>query len=721
MAANPSEGRFRLELSREGWGSLGFGSARYVEAGADVGRVHRAVQGAFLRLRTPTDEAPFGLELDAVAAPGQEAGLARREMHERFESTGGSLFFLAGRPVVAGSEVVRVEWRDAVTQLPMRELQLQRLRDYTLDPLSGRLLLARPLSFFAQDSLLQSDPLTLGLTAVLVVDYEYLDAAPADGVLAGALRGRLGPVRLAASAFRQGDYGLYRGSADAKLWLRGELAYSQGAVQGLGFSRDGGLSVQRAAPVDSEGLGVTLRARTRGLFNRGFWDAAWRWRQSGFQDIAQVGALQQVSLRGEQPLGPVTVAVLGDYRDMVDPRAPFSGARVRAFTAGGGVGYEQPGWGVRLETRTFGASQSAESSPGFGVTVGLAGRYRVAPWLQLRAGYRQQVYRQGGADLSFASVGVDVKPDQKLELGLRAGWGPSLGPQVWGSVAYSRDDETWYGVQSIDADAPGTGERRFVAGVRQQLDPTTAVFAEDISFTVSGRYERGALLLEGQPEGRARNAGGLSLGLERGWLRLFASGEVRDEQGTVPLRQFVVTGGGEARLHRDVSLTARALWTHSTQAGEMTGRSLDATAAVAWRFSSGAVLARYAYRQNWSASFEERLHVVSVLPTLRFGDRFALGAGGHLGFTRFGPILTGSLRPSVRLWAGLEIAGEAAARSLAPDGGSWASLRGELGYRFDQRFFVGMGYTAFGFSGTGLESGATASRDRLYLRTEVSY
>jgi hypothetical protein len=153
----------------------------------------------------------------------------------------------------------------------------------------------------------------------------------------------------------------------------------------------------------------------------------------------------------------------------------------------------------------------------------------------------------------------------------------------------------------------------------------------------------------------------------------------------------------------------------------LTGRTVDATAAIAWRFGRGAVLARYAYKQNWAPSFEEKLHVVSLLPTVRFGDRFAISAGANLGLTRFGPIFSASIRPSVRLFAGLEIAGEAAARTLAPDGGSWASLRGELGYRFDHRFFVGAGYTAFGFSGTGLESGATASKDRVYLRTEVSY
>ncbi len=750
IASNPSEGRFRLELSREGWGRLGYGSARWFQAAADAGRAHRAVQGAFLELKTPTEKTPFGVELKALAALPQAdllSGLSRRPMHERFESTGGSLFFLAKSSVVEGSELLRVEWRDAVTQLPVRELHLQRLRDYTIDFFSGRVLLARPLSFFASESLLQTDPLTAGVVAVLVVDYEYLESGlGTDGVLGGELRARLGPVKLTGSAFRDGTYALFRAAAEAKLgpvWLSAEGAKSFGGVQGLAFSRDGGLTSPPVATsaADSTGFAVTLRARAKGLFGKGSWDAAWRRRQEGFEDTAQLGALNQVSLRGEQPLGPIVVAALIDFREMRDPRDPFSDARITGRTLGGGVGYEQPGWGVRLEAREFQQTLEGETRGGF--TLGLAARYRLTRWLQLRAGYRQQLISLGGMELSFASLGVDVKPSEKLELGLRGGWGPVLGPQVWGTVSYSAGDETWYGVHSIDADAPGAGERRLVTGVRQQIDPATAVFVEDVSatdvdglrlaravgltqrvddaFTVTARYEHGARALDGLAPDVARNAGGLTLAYERDALRFFARGEVRDEQGARTLRQFVASGGGEWRVHRDVSITARALWTHSTKEGLMVGRTVDATAAIAWRLGRGALLARYAYQQNWTTALDTRLHVVSLLPTIRISDRFAVGAGAHLGLTTWGLILAGSVRPSVRLWEGLEVAGEAAARSLAPDGGSWASLRAEVGYRFDHRFFVGAGYNAFGFAGTGLDMGPTASRDRVYLRTEISY
>lgn len=750
IASNPSEGRVRLELSREGWGRAGFGSTRWFQASADVGRAHRAVQGAFLELSTPTASSPFGAELRAVAAPTQAdvlTGLVRRPMHERFESTGGSLFFLAKASVVQGSEVVRVEWRDAATQLPVRELHLQRLRDYTLDALSGRVLLARPLSFVAADSLLASDPLTAGAVAVLVVDYEYLDTSGASGATLGAeVRGRAGPVTATGSVLRDGAYTLLRASAGARLGpvsLTAETAHSQGLVEGLVTSSDGGLTstARPGSDPSSAGWGVTVRARSRGLFNRGWWDAAWRWRQAGFEDVAQIGALNQVSVRGEQPLGPVVVTALVDFRDLPDPRDPFSGARITGRTLAGGVGYEAERWGVRLEAREF--EQVLTEGARSGLTLGVAGRVRLAPWLQLRAGYRQQVLTLGGMDLTFASVGADVSPGGPVELGLRVGWGPVLGPQAWGTLSYRRDNETWYGVQALDADAPGAGERRLVTGVRQELDPATSVFVEDVSatdvsglrlaravgltqrlgdaLTLSGRYEHGARALEGLAPSVARNAGGLTLAWERDALRLFARGEVRDEVAATPLRQFVASGGGEWRAHRDVSVTARVLWTHGTRNGLLVDRAIDATAAVAWRSGPLTLVGRYAYLQRLRPELDERTHVVSLQPSVRLFERLTLGAGGHLALTQAGPIVSASVRPSVRVWQGIEVAAEAAARSATPDGGSWASLRGEAGYRFDHRFFVGAGYTAFGFSGTGLENWATGSRDRVYLRTEVAW
>jgi len=122
---------------------------------------------------------------------------------------------------------------------------------------------------------------------------------------------------------------------------------------------------------------------------------------------------------------------------------------------------------------------------------------------------------------------------------------------------------------------------------------------------------------------------------------------------------------------------------------------------------------------------EQLLQTVSLLPSVKLGSRFTLAAGANVGFTRAanspGVIFSGSLRPSVRIVGGLEIAAEGALRTSAPDGGQLSALRGEVAYRFAQWALVGVGYTAFGFSGLGLSANDPASQDRLYVRAELAY
>jgi hypothetical protein len=756
VASNPSGGRFRAELSREGWGRLGYGSTRLFFSDGEIGRAYRALQGGFVDLKTPTDASPFGLELRAVAAPAQTdvvTGLGHRAAHERFESTGGSLFFLAHQSVVQGSEVLRVEWRDSVTGLALRELHLTRLRDYSLEATSGRVLLAQPLSFLASPSLLTTDPLSAGVQAVLVADYEYLVTDPGGAVLGGELRARAGAVNLVVGAEQDGAYRLLRGRADARIGpveLSAELARSQGVADGLLWSRDGGLThlaPSSPAGLDPEGWAATLRARTGGLFNRGFWDLSGRFRDTGYEDLGGLGRLRQLSLRGEQPLGPVIVTALADLRDAPQPRDPFSGARLRGRLLGGGVGFEQPGWGVRLEAREL--SQIGTSAAGVegpergGLSLGLSGRYRLTPWLQLRAGFRQQLLEHGntGFDDTFASVGADVTPVEGVTVGLRGGWGPVTGALAWGVISATRGAQTWYGAQSLDVDSPGASDRRLVTGVREQLDASTSVFAEDVSATdvdglrlaravgltqrfddalsLTARYERGARAVDGLVPEAVRDAGGLTAAWESSRLRLFARGEARVEQGRVA--QYLANAGGELALLDTLTATVRVDFVHTSTGGHLGSRTLDAVAGLAWRFGAGALIGRYTFRRELLGGTELVQHLISVLPTVRLGDRFSLGAGGHLAVGPGSVLVSASLRPAVRLVAGLELAAEGALRSSAPDAGSLAALRGEVGYRFDHRFFLGAGYSVFGFSGTGIEAGATASTNRLSLRTEVAY
>jgi hypothetical protein len=69
----------------------------------------------------------------------------------------------------------------------------------------------------------------------------------------------------------------------------------------------------------------------------------------------------------------------------------------------------------------------------------------------------------------------------------------------------------------------------------------------------------------------------------------------------------------------------------------------------------------------------------------------------------------------------LELAGEVARRSSAPDRGELTSVRAEAGYRFNEQALMAAGYTLFGFSGLGLPTSGRERDDRFYLRAELAY
>ncbi|MBX7099991.1 MAG: hypothetical protein K1X89_19920, partial [Myxococcaceae bacterium] len=247
-ASNPGGQRLRLEVAREGLGFARLGNVRASFDGSELGRFHRAVSGGSLELRTPDDWAA-GVRARAFGWSSEQellSGLQHQPAHERFESTGGSLYWLSHGELVQGSEQVRIERRAAGTGLPLGELHLERGKDYQLDAASGRLWLAAPLALYSGAPVLGADELAGAGEQVLVVDYEYLATATADSAGGGGqLEGRFGPVTASAGAVREGrGYTLLRGQAAAVLGgyrIDGDLAHGAGDARGLTWSDSGGL------------------------------------------------------------------------------------------------------------------------------------------------------------------------------------------------------------------------------------------------------------------------------------------------------------------------------------------------------------------------------------------------------------------------------------------------------------------------------------------------
>ncbi|WNG36125.1 flagellar motor protein [Archangium violaceum] len=784
LTPNPAEGRLRLEVRHDDFGRVGLGTYRALQVEGEVGRYHRPLFGPFAELAAEVGRLRAGVNVFAGGLADPTRSLSAMPAYEELRGTGGSLYYLGSVPVAEGSELLRVELRDGVTGLPLAERHLVRGRDYEIDYTAGRVFLARPLSFIAGESLLRTEPLTASPEPVLTVQYAVLQSAsPIDSAGAEAWTEWKGG-RVSVSAVHEqrvgAPYQLLSGHARTTLGgytLMAEVARSRGSAvlaELFGVSDDGGLSFLRPDEEQDArgGDALGLRVRGPGLFGKGSVDAAFRRRTVGFSDgtHADTSSFRQWSLRAVQPLGPWRLTLLGDDRLSADPRRPFAEGLLGARTLGLGLGYTWERWGVSAELRD--ASLRASEVPGEGplleggrTSAGLQGHFVVNDWLRVSASHRQALVLRGEGpgrvDDTFSSVGVDVTVNEAV-VGVRGGWGPRLGPLAWVRSTWHRGQDVYYGSYSVDVDGPDFGAGRAVSGASTELADGTSLFVEDVAshdtnavrlaravgfhqtlfgtLDVGVRYERGVRSVLDVPGSLRRDVASVSgeLILER--FRADGRLEMRFDRGTpergvsepVDRIQAILVLAAEAMLRHDLSISGRMNYgrTYQRESREAEARLLEGYTALAWRPGPFLLVARYGITRELQPGarsvFGERAQqVFSLLPAVRLGDRFALAAGLHASRSNRDDVaiwvFTGSLRPSVRVVGGLEVAVEGAARSVVPEQESLGSLRGEVAYRMDEKLRVAMGYTLLGFTGTGLPEEAQNGSDRLYLRAELAY
>ncbi len=792
LVPNPGESRLRLSATHPDHGTVGFGNFRASFMDAEVGRYHRGLTGPYARVHT-REEAKVGAEVRAFASPGMAdpaAGLATVPAHAEFLATGGSLFYLPHGSVVRGSDQVRVVLRDGVTAVPIGERHLVRGVDYELDPLSGRLLLARPLSLVAGLPLLSSDLPQAGAAPLLVVDYERLVFGESLGAAGAEVGARLGPLRARVGAVQEGAFDggfwLLRGAAEGKLGplrLSVEAAQSQGHAHRAGdvtLSESGGLDFVGPTRVqgDLEGAapeGWALTTRLHGpTYRGGRVDLSWRRRTRGYSDATWDGrgALAQLSGQVEQPVGPLRVGLLGDARTAVDPRAPFGDREIAQRTLGGYVGW----FGKRFELRLAGRDASLDTDAraegpdeeGARSSVGLAARYRVHERLWLVAAHRHNLAVRGAGpgayDDTFSQVGADVAWSEGARYGLRAGWGPALGALAWAHAEVARGEEVFYGSYSVDVDGPDVGERRAVSGARTHVAEGTTVFVEDVGahnatdvriaravglshalgsgLELTGRYERGVRHPLEFVSGLRRDAGGAGLSWVRARVRLSGRAEVRRERGrrlltaslpedeaalpNVDRWQRLVTAAASFDLMKNLRLAGRVNASDTRRSDSLEALLVESSVGLSWRPGPLLLVAQWAQERERRADrpLDVALRRLSVMPSVRLGDRFAVASGAHVGWSSVGAsratVVSASLRPSVRVVGGLELAAEVARRSAAPDGGELTAVRSEAGYRFGDALMMAVGYNVFGFEGLGL-SPVREEAQRVYLRAEAAW
>jgi hypothetical protein len=780
VVPNQPQGRLRFEARHEQFGTLGYGPHRAVMEDAEVGRFQRALYGPYLEVSAPVGPVRIGLK-----AFGQSGAIdplrpvVTEPVHEELRATSGSVFYLSAGSVVEGSDHVRVELRDGATGLPLSERHLQRGRDYELDWLSGRLLLARPLSFLEGPQALGAGALTDGVEPVLVVDWERA-VIGADGRLtvgAGA-SASVGSWQVSGGAVRerQGScmtcaYTLVRARGSGQVGpftVGAEAAHSEGeavAADAFLVSDDGGLSVQQGGGTLTRGDALSVWLRGKGLFDAGRVDAAFRWRSPGFsdRDHRDEWLFRQISLRLDQPVGNLSVGALADLRASADPRAPFGTQPIRWQVLGGTVGYRFGAFeaGLVVKDSDLTAATDPLRDPleeGGRTSAGARLTWKATPWLSLNASHLQTLATRGsglGAKPdTFSAIGADLALESVGTFGVKVGLGPSYGPLVWAHGEHRSGGDWYYGSYSVDVDGPSVGQGRAVAGARTDLGGGASAFVEDVAthdatavrlaravgvsqqvgtaLNLQARYERGVRNPLGVASAVSRDAAGVSATFIQSWLHLSGRAEVRfdhapspqDPMASVALRQHLVSGAAEADLPLGMQLSGRVNWSDTDASGTPVAGFLEGTSALAYRADAWMAVLRGSLTQERPVGGAERLYAIaSLVPALRVTDRVTVWGGLHLGWSSEGTnsatVLSASLRPAVQVVGGLELSAEVARRSSGLNDGELTALRGEAGWRFGERTYVGAGYTVLGFTGMGVTAGPE-NGDRLYVRAELA-
>lgn len=745
--ANRERGRLWARAAGHG-AALQLGTTRVALEAPELGRYERQLFGGRIAGERSVGPVRLGGAAFGAYAGADSNGLSSgAPLQERLAATGGSLYFLGRRDLVAGSERVRVEWVDPVSRLTVASRELAKGRDYDLDVVGGRLLLTRPLpTTRARGAIVGGDPFA-GAEAWLVVDYLQLGVADGrNGVAGGEARGELGPVALAvggATETRAGrDWQLARAGLTldlgAPLRARVDVARTEGSLFGAGgraTSMDGGFAFGQAG-FEPTGAASALHAQVEGDVGGARWTGWWRERAAGYSDdqFEQRVAARERGLLAQGPIGPVALRVAWVEQRGADPRDPD------------GLTLRDVGRGWASATLTVGAFDVALEGlhergmlpeRGSQSAAGLRGGWRAGRGLTLEAEHLQAFGTSGDVvERTFTSAGASLQT-QEGTLALRAGWGPELGPRLLLSGERPDGDDALYGTLAVDPAGHGAaGADGSAIGGRQRL-PGGTLFTEervgrDAWGAVAGRVvgaaltpaeglalvlsaERGERWLDG--ETLARSAGAVSAAWAKGDARFDARAELRAEGSG---SQWLAGAGADWLVSPRLTLSAHGL----ASDGELRARRArggEGWLSAAWRADRLSALARIGRVKDDREGVAQRDATIgAVAVTAKITRRAALGLGVDVAGQTVGGArdsrLSGSVRGEVGVIGPLDVALEYARRGSL-DGrelGDLDALRAEAGLTAGGARLA-LGYTLVGFRGSGVDPEEEGD-GRFYLR-----
>jgi len=444
----PTSGRVYARLERDDdyvlWGNYqtNFNDTEY-------GRVQRTLYGAKLNWDENSGFTKYGDERTSLTAFIAEGGT--RQARDELRGTGGSVYYLRHGDISIGSEVLRIETRDSISDLVIESRRLTYGSDYDLDFIQGRIILNQPLGSSGDDGRLFRDGSNSGNQQILVADYEFTPIFGNDesaAVYGARARRWFGDhIKLGATYNHDTDGGQESDLYEADLtlqyaagtYIKGEIAQSEGQGVETFRSLDGGFTFNPQARGGVSTIDGSQSARAYAVeaainfdeidgFNFGGTAYTyWRKRDAGFagfaeqtnQDVEQYGGGLNLKLTSEFEVtarGDVTNSEFVGENSFAELRADYKVAE--KLTASAGLSYNDDARGnsgTSLGGRIEYDFNDAASIYAFG-QVGLTGdNTRTTDRLGVGGELRLTKHILGGGEISTGEDGLGARASLRYQ------------------------------------------------------------------------------------------------------------------------------------------------------------------------------------------------------------------------------------------------------------------------------------------------------------------
>ena len=595
-----TQGKFYLRIDWDR-SQLMWGNFNTSFTGNEFVRYNRSLYGAKFRYESveTTDHGKAKLHLTTFASEAQTA-----LGHNQFRSTGGSLYYLKHEDIVEGSDKVALEVRERDSERVIKNLTLQRGRDYEIDERKGRIILSRPIHQIAKGtttSIIKEQPLDGDLN-ILVIDYEYRPTGFASDKLTYGARGKswLNEHLQIGGTFVHEN----RETEDHQIWgldgtlryapgtfIRGEYGNSRERQANSGwYSEDGGISFRDLRVVSQQD---DRNGRAMGIEGRINFDEVtnaetglraeswWRQRSSGFSsaraetgtDTQEYGgaahweASEQLSIHAE-----------ASFLDRENEREKRSISAAAQYQLNDALAINAEIRHLR-EKRTLDAT-AIEAAENTNSTIGaLQVSYEISPGIEVYAAGQTTLKRDDDEDENnLISAGISAQVNDKLVIDVSTSIG-NRGHSIEAGVDFSpNDDHHIYGNYSLSTDrSTAENDHVFTFGESSQITDRLSVFSE-AQFT-QGNNEQGlghifgldfaprpgwnlgfaveSSTFDSNDSGRVeRDVANLSAGFERDRLRWQSQLEFRRDKGDVDRHQWLSTNRVDWKWNEDLTLLA---------------------------------------------------------------------------------------------------------------------------------------------------------------------